>query len=146
MKSISSETTFHADTADPDILDGHLWRLAEKVSDRAKAKDLAGRVVVLKLKRANHAILTRRHALRSPTQLADTLYREVRALYDRAGDPGPFRLIGVGLAELVAAGGADLTEDLLDPAARKRAMAERAADRIRARFGADAIVKGRALR
>ena len=146
MKSISNETTFHEDTADADILDGHLWRLSEKVSDRAKAKDLAGRVVTLKLKRANHAVLTRRHALRDPTQLADTLYREARGLYDRANDPGPFRLIGVGLGDLVPAGAADTTGDLLDPAARKRAAAERAADQIRARFGADAIVKGRALR
>lgn len=146
VRSISSETTFFEDTADPDILDGHLWRLAEKVSDRAKAKDLAGRVVTLKLKRGDFGLVTRRHALRNPTQLADRLYREARNLFDRSGEPGPFRLIGVGLSVLVPAGAADTTEDLLDPAARKRAAAERAADRIRARFGADAILKGRALR
>jgi DNA polymerase-4 len=34
----------------------------------------------------------------------------------------------------------------LDPEAGKRAKAERAADAIRARFGQDAIIKGRALR
>ena len=79
MKSISNETTFNDDTADPDILDGHLWRMAEKVSDRAKAKDLAGRVVTLKLKRANHSTLTRRLSLHSPTQMADTIYRTARA-------------------------------------------------------------------
>ena len=38
MKSISAETTFFEDTSDRDLLDGHLWRLAERVSDRAKAK------------------------------------------------------------------------------------------------------------
>ncbi|MEM7319809.1 MAG: DNA polymerase IV, partial [Pseudomonadota bacterium] len=37
VKSISNETTFFEDTNDPDLLDGHLWRMAEKVSDRAKA-------------------------------------------------------------------------------------------------------------
>jgi DNA polymerase-4 len=36
--------------------------------------------------------------------------------------------------------------DLLDPDAETRAEAERATDRIRARFGPDAILKGRALR
>jgi DNA polymerase-4 len=41
---------------------------------------------------------------------------------------------------------ADTTPDLLDPEATARAAAERAADRIRARFGPDAIVKGRSLR
>ena len=40
-----------ADIAARDRLEGHLWRLAEKVADRAKARDLAGRTVTLKLRR-----------------------------------------------------------------------------------------------
>ncbi|TDK46294.1 DNA polymerase IV [Antarcticimicrobium luteum] len=146
MKSISNETTFHEDTGDADILDGHLWRMAEKVSDRAKAKGLAGRVVVLKLKRADHSLLSRRVALRDATQMADRLYRSARALFDQLGDPGPYRLLGVGLAELCPEAEADKSGDLLDPGAARRSGAERAADEIRKRFGADAILKGRALR
>ncbi|PZQ95490.1 MAG: DNA polymerase IV [Cereibacter sphaeroides] len=146
MKSISAETTFNEDTGDPDILDGHLWRLAERVSDRAKAKDLAGRTVTLKLKRADFKLVSRRHSLTDPTQSADRLYREARALYDAARDPGPFRLIGVGLSDISEAGDADRTGDLLDPQATKRQAAERATDAIRARFGKEAIIKGRALR
>ncbi|NCO87141.1 MAG: DNA polymerase IV [Rhodobacterales bacterium] len=146
VKGISNETTFHADTADADILDGHIWRMAEKVSSRAKATDKAGRVVALKLKRANHTLISRRHALHQPTQLADTIYRAARALFDQVRDPGPFRLLGVGLGEITGAGDADREGDLLDPDAGRRAQAERAADAIRARFGPDAIVKGRSLR
>jgi len=146
MKSISNETTFFEDTANPDILDGHLWRLAEKVADRAKAKGLAGRVVTLKLKRANHRLLTRRLSLTDPTQMADRVYRTARQLVDQLGDEGPYRLIGVGLSDLAGAGGADRTGDLLDPDAARRAGAERATDAIREKFGRDAIVKGRALR
>jgi DNA polymerase IV len=145
VKSISKETTFHEDTADPDLLDGHIWRLAEQVSDRAKAKALAGKVVTLKLKRADHRILTRRDMLPDATQIADRIYRTARALFDQA-PKGPFRLIGVGLSDLSPAEGADRMGDLLDPDAARRAAAERAADAIRARFGADAILKGRALR
>jgi DNA polymerase IV len=52
----------------------------------------------------------------------------------------------VGLSDLTPAEGADRMGDLLDPDAARRAAAERAADAIRARFGADAILKGRALR
>ena len=146
VKSISNETTFFEDTSDADLLDGHIWRLSEKVSDRAKARALAGRVVTLKLKRANHAILTRRISLRDATQMADTIYRTARALFDAAGDQGPYRLIGVGISDLIAADQADRSGDLLDPEAAKRSDAERATDAIRARFGADAILKGRALR
>ncbi len=145
-KSISKETTFFEDTSDPDILDGHLWRLAEQVADRAKAKRLAGKTVVLKLKSSAFQTITRRHALGDATQTADRIYRAVRDLYDHAGTRGPFRLIGVGIADLVTEAEADRHGDLLDPDAGKRAAAERATDAIRARFGADAIIKGRALR
>ncbi|MFY0615837.1 DNA polymerase IV [Shimia sp.] len=146
MKSISNETTFFEDTANNDVLDGHLWRLAEKVSDRAKAKDLAGRVVTLKLKRANFSAISRRVSLRDATQMADTVYRTARSLFDQVGNEGPYRLIGVGLADLVPSAQADLSGDLLDPQATQRAKAERATDAIRERFGSDAILKGRAMR
>jgi DNA polymerase-4 len=146
LKSISKETTFSEDTSDPDLLDGHIWRLAEQVADRAKAKGLAGRTVTLKLKRGDFQLVTRRHALPDATQLADRIYRAARDLFDHAGTTGPFRLIGVGISELAPEDQADLSGDLLDPEARRRAAAERATDAIRAKFGAEAIIKGRALR
>ena len=146
MKSITNETTFHDDTSDPDLLDGHIWRMAEKVSDRAKAKHLAGRVVTLKLKRADHTLLSRRVALTDPTQLADRIYRTARSLFDQIDEKGPYRLLGCGLADLSNASGADKLGDLLDPNAVRRSEAERATDAIRDRFGGKAIVKGRTLR
>ena len=146
LKSISKETTFFEDTTDPDLLDGHIWRLAEQVADRAKAKHLSGRTVTLKLKRGDFQLISRRHALSDPTQLTDRIYRAARDLFDRAGTSGPFRLIGVGISDLAPEDQADLVQDLLDPDARLRAAAERATDAIRAKFGSDAIIKGRALR
>jgi DNA polymerase-4 len=146
LKSISKETTFFEDTSDPDLLDGHIWRLSEQVADRAKAKRLSGRTVTLKLKRGDFQLVTRRHSLSDPTQLTDRIYRAARDLFDRAGTQGPFRLIGVGISDLAPEDQADLSADLLDPEARRRAAAERATDAIRAKFGADAIIKGRALR
>jgi len=146
VKSISKETTFFEDTANTDLLDGHIWRLAEKVADRAKARHLAGRVVTLKLKQANFSTLTRRVSLQDATQTADRIYRTARALFDQVGDMGPYRLIGVGISDLVAEEGADVSGDLLDPDAKKRAEIERASDKIREKFGSGAILKGRALR
>lgn len=146
IKSISKETTFFQDTADPDLLDGHLWRLSEQVADRAKAKALSGRTVTLKLKKGDFQLISRRHALPDPTQLTDRIYRAARDLFQPEAAKGPFRLIGVGIADLAAESEADLMGDLLDPEAQRRAKAERATDAIRARFGPDAIVKGRSLR
>ena len=146
VKSISKETTFFEDTADLDLLDGHIWRLSEQVADRAKAKRLAGRTVTLKLKRGDFQLITRRSTLGDATQLTDRIYRAARDLFVQAAGKGPFRLIGVGISDLCAEDQADLSPDLLDPDATKRAAAERAADAIRARFGPEAIIKGRSLR
>ena len=131
LKSVSKETTFFEDTSDPDLLDGHIWRLSEQVADRAKAKHLSGRTVTLKLKRGDFQLLTRRHTLTDPTQLTDRIYRAAADLLAQSGDRGPFRLIGVGISDLAPEDQADLSRDLLDPLAGKRAAAERAADAIR---------------
>ncbi|MFM2365631.1 MAG: hypothetical protein RIR95_238 [Pseudomonadota bacterium] len=146
LKSISKETTFFDDTSDADLLDGHIWRLSEQVADRAKAKHLSGLTVTLKLKRADFTLITRRHSLTDPTQLTDRIYRCAKDLFEQSANKGPYRLIGVGISDLAPEAEADLNRDLLDPNAPKRAAAERAADAIRARFGKEAIIKGRALR
>ncbi len=146
VKSISKETTFEDDLDDEDMLDGHLWRLADQVAARAKAKGLAGRVVTLKLKRADHRILTRRLSLHAPTDLADVIYRHARPLLGQAMQAAPFRLIGVGISELSVQDGVGFSADLLDPDAARRAEAERVMDKLRARFGPDSVVKGRSLR
>ena len=145
-KSISNETTFGADTADPSLLDGHAWRLSEKVAGRAKAKGLAGRVVTLKLKRADHKLLTRRVSLPEPTQSPGRIHAAAASLMEQAPDGGPWRLLGVGLSQLSPDDGADRLGDLLDPGAAARLKAERAMGTIRERFGDGAILKGRALR
>lgn len=146
VKSLTNETTFNEDTSNIDILDGHIWRMAEKVSARAKANSKAGRVVTLKLKTSDFKLVSKRQSLHHPTQMADTIYRTARGLFDQVSNRGPFRLIGVGMSEIGTDGDADREGDLLDPGAEKRAEAERAADKIREKFGKDAIMKGRALR
>ena len=146
LKTISHETTFAEDTADLDALRWHLWSLAEQVSARAKARGLAGGVVTLKLKRADHALLTRRQTVDVPTRMADRIYRLALPMLRRDIHKGPFRLIGVGLANLVSADDFELAPDLADPQAVRRLAAEGAADRIRARFGHESIRLGRSLR
>ncbi len=146
VKGISNETTFNEDTSSLDILDGHIWRMSEKVADRAKAKGIAGRVINLKLKTSDFKLVTKRLSLRDATQMADKIYRTARDLFDQTGDQGPYRLLGVGISDLIPESDADRSGDLLDPEAIKRSDAERATDKIRERFGPDAITKGRALR
>ena len=144
-RSVSAEETFAEDVAGLPALRFELWRLCLRVSDRLKAKGIAGRVATLKLKRADFTALTRRRALDAPTQLADALFRAVEPLLAREAGAARYRLIGVGLSDLCPAG-PDAAGDLLDPAAGRRARAERAVDALRSRFGPEVIVAGRALR
>jgi DNA polymerase-4 len=144
-KSISAETTFMDDIADAARLESILWPLCEKVASRAKAADACGATVVLKLKTADFKIRTRSLTLPDPTQLAEVIFRAGAPMLAKEADGTAFRLIGIGLTQL---GDGDLADppDMLDPAANRRADAERAMDRVRSRFGAQAIVKGRGIR
>ena len=145
MKSISSETTFDHDIARFADLERILWRQAERVSTRAKAAELGGRTVVLKLKTAQFRIRTRSISLETPTQLADRIFRTARDALKRETDGTAFRLLGVGLSNICAAADCD-PSDLVDRRAGKRAAAERAVDKVRAKFGGDVVGKGRTLR
>lgn len=142
-KSISAETTFETDIRDLAPLEDRLWRACVRTADRAKSTGLEGRVITLKLKRADFKTITRRVSLPEPTQLAQTVFRAAKQMLAREIGPA-YRLIGVGLSELSPAKGDGV--DLVDPSVAKRAAAERAADAARAKFGADAVVTGRAAR
>jgi DNA polymerase IV len=140
-KSISAETTFDHDIADFRPLELRLWRLAEKVSARLKASELAGTTVTLKLKTADFRIRTRAHSFGHATQVASRIFAAGRDLLARETDGTMFRLIGIGVSALSDADGADFA-DLID---RRTAEAEQAMDRLRERFGDDAVVKGLAF-
>ena len=143
-KSVSAETTFFEDISDPDVLKDKLWLLCVKTADRAKAKNIAGRVVTLKLKTQQFETVTRRRTLAQPVQLADTIFHTLEPLLEKEANGRKFRLLGAGISGLSDPVGD--AGDLLDPTAFKRGIAERASDQARAKFGKDAIMKGRELR
>ena len=145
IKSISNETTLNENTSNMRVLEGHLWRLCEKVSSRAKSKGLAGTIMILKLKSSNHKIITRRVTLRNPTYLADVLFRSTYPLMEAAIENGPFRLVGAGLSGLCLASQAQREPKLLDDGALNRIKVERVTDEIREKFGDEAMIKGRSL-
>jgi DNA polymerase IV len=144
-KSLSSETTFESDISKPGDLERFLWEQCEHVSARAKAAGLGGRTVVLKLKTAAFRIRTRSATLDDPTQLTDVLFRVGRSLLAREADGTSYRLLGIGLSKLEGADHCD-PPNLLDERAMRRAATERAVDTLRAKFGEDALRKGRSLR
>jgi len=144
MKSVSSETTFERDIEALAELERVLWMQTERVSARAKAAGIGGRTVTLKLRSASFRLKTRSVSLPDPTQLADVIFRVAKAALAREADGTPYRLLGVGLSQLRPEEECD-PPDLVDKDASKRAAAERAVDKVRAKFGREAVRKGRGL-
>lgn len=142
MKTISSETTFQEDLSDFETLSTELLALSERLSERLKAKGVAGDTVTLKLKSAGFRLRTRAQHLIMPTQLAGVLYETGRMLLARETDGTAFRLIGIGVSGISGAAGDDPV-DLIEPLVARRAAAERAMDHVRTRFGREAVIRGK---
>jgi DNA polymerase-4 len=142
-KSISAETTFNEDISGADELGSLLWPLCEKVAGRARKDGLAGRAVTLKLKTDGFKLLTRRRTLPVPTQTARTLFQVGRELLSSEAGRRRYRLIGIGLSDLLEAAAPD---DLFGDSEARLRRTEMAIDRLRGRFGEGAVVSGRALK
>ncbi len=140
-KSVSSETTFNDDLASLDALVPVLRALSEKVSERLKKKNIAGRTIVLKLKTRDFQLRTRNRQLSDPTRLADRIFSTGLELLRKETDGTEFRLIGIGVSDLSDADRAD-PPDLVDQPAQKRAIAEGAIDALRGKFGRQAVETG----
>jgi DNA polymerase-4 len=143
-KGISAETTFNEDLSALSDLEDVLAELSEKVARHARADGLAGRVVTLKLRTTDFRIHTRRRTIAVPTQTAKTLFAVGRDMLAKEATGRPYRLIGIGMAELVEAGAVE--DDFFAGDERRALAGEKTLDAIRARFGAGAVTSGRIFR
>jgi DNA polymerase-4 len=143
-KSLSSETTFEQDLSDLAALEDVLWPLCENVARQARKEEIAGRVVMLKLRTTDFRRISRRKTLPFATQTARTLFAAGREMLAIEATGRPWRLIGVGIAEIVPAEGANT--DFFDGGESRALSGEKAIDALRGRFGAEAVVSGRSLK
>ena len=148
-KSISSEETLPANTDDKEVLKKYLLMQSEFVGKRARAKGLRGTTVTLKLKRADFTQMTRSVTFEEPTNSSNSIYEQGLELFERIKTPTKFRLIGVGLSNLVPAEESPMQLNLFqrnDLKEKSWEEAERAMDTIKEKFGKDAIRRGDLLK
>jgi DNA polymerase-4 len=142
-KSISHEQTFATDVTDPDYLRSMLLQQTEDVARRLRRHNLLARTVFIKIRRYDFQTITRRTTLETPTDQTAVLWQAAAELFEewiRAGAP-PVRLIGMGVAQFFNEQGQQL--QLFDQAtAKRRRSLDRTLDRIRERYGRDAISRG----
>ncbi|WP_282008630.1 DNA polymerase IV [Brevundimonas aveniformis] len=142
-KGMSCETTFNDDLTDLADLEDVLWPLCDRLAAQARREGVAGRVLTLKLRKADFKILTRRRTLVEPTQTARAVFAQAREMLAKEIGP-PYRLIGVGLSDLIEP--ADVAADLFGSTEARALKAEQAIDALRDKFGKAAVTTGRGLK
>jgi len=135
MKSIGHEETFARDLHDHEVLGRELVRQADAVGRRLRAAGQAGRTVTIKVRYGDFTTITRSVTLPDPVDAGRDLARAAEELLATLDVSMGVRLIGVSASGLVAGG----TRQLVLDQAADWSEADRAMDRIRDRFGDDAI-------
>lgn len=136
-KSISSETTFSEDTSDEKRIEGALMSLCESVSGRMRGSGVKCKTVTLKIRLEDFKTYTRSLTLAQATNFVDTLYKEIKALYnnfDRAGRR--LRLVGVRASNMACGNDRTLFSEKAD---ERQESVHAAIDKITKKFGSDSI-------
>ena len=142
--SISHETTFSEDSADPEMFERTLSSLCQRVTRRLRDHGLFTRTVGLKLRDSHFRTFTRSQTLARPTNLDSILFETVLGLLDRAYRPkSRVRLLGVQASQLTSS-----PEQLGLLESKREEKWERiyqAADKIRDRYGFKTLQLARSL-
>jgi len=140
-KSVSTETTLGADTADKELLVEYLLGQSEDVAKQLRKLEVMAKTITLKIKHADFKQVTRSTTLSIPTRSSKSIYREAVRLLESYPIRKKIRLIGVGASGLICRGipvqigmfgGATKSGD-------KWEKVDRAVDSIAEKFGTAAI-------
>lgn len=141
-KSISKETTFGRDTADPRRIRQALRWLASELGRALRREGLRGLQLTLKLRLAGFETHTRCRTVRPAVDGDLEIFGHAWRLYRESGHAGrPVRLVGIGLARWE---GETPCPDLFDhtPERLRRDALYRTLDQVKERFGRGIIAFG----
>jgi len=143
-KSISVETTFAEDSNETSFLNATLLQLSERVGERLRKGSTHARSVTVKARFHDFTTVTRQCTLSQPVDGDDAIYHAARTLLDaiRRLRRAKLRLIGVGVGELTDEPG---QLPLLESPNVHDSRLSSTVDRIRQRFGRDAIRRAAVL-
>jgi len=145
VKSISRETTFGEDTFDLEFLKANLWNQSEKIGADLRRKGKQARCVTLKVRYADFTTITRSHTLRENISTNQVIFQTGVNLLEKVlgTERRGVRLIGIGVSHLVELGE---QSNLFVSFTPKLDKLNETIDRIRNRYGFDAIKTGRSFR
>ena len=132
----SRETTFTRDVADADRLRRTLLELSEGVGARLRADGVDARTIAIKLRYADFSTLTRQVTLADPTHLDQLIFRAAWSLFEKTWMRRPVRLLGIAARNL---GTSAHQLNLFEPRDERSEKLIETVDKIRAKFGDDAL-------
>lgn len=143
-KSIGSEETFSEDVLSPATLRRHLLRMSDTVARRCREQGLAARTITLKIRYGDFSTITRSHTTAEPLDTSQAIIGEIDELLPDIEIARGIRLAGVSARNFAEP---DTQMQLFDGDEQQTqnanwGIASRAIDRIRRRFGDDAISTG----
>jgi DNA polymerase-4 len=140
-KSISNETTFARDIDDLEVLESWLMELTEQVARRLRRSGLRARTVQLKVRYEDFDTITRSTSTTDSISSTQELWNLARTMLRTRLPARPLcvRLLGMGVANLDHSGQhqGGLFEE-------GRQGLDEVTDKIRERFGSDAVKRGNA--
>ncbi len=147
-KSESSENTFATDTFDKNFLQQQLMAQAERVGTNLRKHNYKGRTITLKVKYADFTQLTRSRTLTRRTNSTQTIFETACELLHALRLTQKVRLIGLAVS------GFDIRQEqnllpitntpcFQEQEEHKRMQLDTVLDNVRARFGKNAIIRGR---
>jgi DNA polymerase-4 len=152
-KSVGHEETFPSDVLDRSVLEREILKFADRVASRLRKSGLVGRTVQLKVRYGDFRTITRSRTIAEPTDLASDLARTGTELLRAVELGAGIRLLGLSMQQLSEAEAVQEAFSLGDAesptgseaARRQRGELERSVDRVRARYGEDAVVPARLM-
>ena len=137
-KSISASQTFDVDLYQPEEILKEFLRLTEKSADRMRAKGLATNTISIKVRFADFKTISRSRTLDLPTTGTQEIFEVAKSLYlGLELDRVLVRLVGVSLDSLVE--NDDVTQMVLGERTSSWQQADRAIDRVKAKFGRSSL-------
>ena len=133
-KSISASQTFDVDLYQQEEILKEFLRLTEKSADRMRGKGLATNTISIKVRFTDFKTISRSKTLDLPTTGTQEIFEVAKALYlGLNSDRVLIRLVGVSLDSLVE--NDDVKQMVLGERTSSWQQADRAIDRVKAKFG-----------
>ena len=137
-KSISASQTFDVDLYQPEEILKEFLRLTEKSADRMRAKGLAANTISIKVRFSDFKTISRSKTLDLPTTGTQEIFEVAKYLYLSLDlDRVLVMLVGVALDSLVE--NDDVTQMVLGERTSSWQQADRAIDRVKAKFGSGSL-------